>query len=631
MKYFFRLLKYSIHYKHRFTLGIAFALLTAVLNGISLTALIPLFDSLGADKRTRFQFELTLPEKVILFKEETFGEKSLDGLERIKKLIIVAKLKVNDQTKDMEPKEVVWSACLLVLPIYLMKMGTYLLSVFCLATAGYMAVRDIRQSLFDKVQRLPLTYFYKEKTGLIMSRIINDAEIVAAVISSNFRDAAINFFYVVTHLLILIYLNTELLVTACLVVPIVIFPVTLFTKKISKSTEKSQERIADLNGHIQEAISGVRVIRSFATEKSEEQKFLDINQKVFRRIFKGQFYLQMAPSLVELTSSVVVLGFFALGAKLIYSGKFTQGEFMAFLLTLLFLLRPLTQLSQMVGKITQANTAGRRIFEIIDMDSGAEGMPGTKTIGTLEKSIRFEGIYFTYPGTSAPVLKNINLDVKIGETYAFVGTSGSGKSTMMDLLPRFFDPTQGRILFDGVDIRDLDLKNLRSKIGIVTQDIFLFSGTVAENIAYGKDNASARDVIRAARLAHAHDFIKAMDKGYETKLGVRGLNLSGGQRQRMVIARALLRDPEILILDEATSALDAESERLVSNALDRLLRNRTTFIIAHRLSTIRKVKNIIVLQDGEIREMGDHDSLIAQNGIYKKLNDNQFAGAEITV
>ncbi|WCL49800.1 ABC transporter ATP-binding protein [Leptospira sp. GIMC2001] len=626
MNYFNRLLGYSLYYKNRFVLGVFFALITALLNGISLTALIPLFDSLGADKKARFQFELTLPEKVILFKESTFGEKSLDGLERLKKVLIVVKQEINRHTIDMEPKEVVWAACIFVLPLYLLKMGFYLLSVYCLATAGYRAVRDIRQELFDKVQRLPLTYFYKEKTGLIMSRVINDAEIVAAVISSNFRDATINFFYVVTHLMILVYLNTELLVYACLLVPVVIFPVTLFTKKISKSTEKSQERMADLNGHVQEVISGIRVIRTFVSEKYEQSKFQEINQKVYRRIFKGQYYLQMAPSLVELTSSMVVLGFFALGASFIYSGKFTQGEFMAFLLTLLFLLRPLTQLSQMVGKITQANTAGKRIFEIIDMETGSEEKSGELELPELSQSIKFENIFFTYPGTSTSVLKNLSLQIKIGETYAFVGTSGSGKSTLMDLLPRFYDPTRGRILFDNVDIRDLTLKNLRSKIGIVTQDIFLFSGSVLDNIAYGADNVTKKDVIRAARLAHAHDFIKKMDHGYETMLGVRGLNLSGGQRQRLVIARALLRDPEILILDEATSALDAESEKLVSEALDRLLKNRTTFIIAHRLSTIRKVKNIVVLQDGEIQEMGNHESLIAMNGIYKKLNDNQFAG-----
>lgn len=624
-------MKYSLHYYNRFVLGILFALMTAILNGISLTAMVPLFDSLGADSKTRFQLEFTLPEKIIMFQEETFGYESLDGLERIKRLIILAKKEINRRTINMEPKEVVWAACLLVLPLYFLKSIFYLLSVYCLATAGYMAVRDIRQTLFDKVQRLPLTYFYKEKTGLIMSRIINDAEIVAAVISSNFRDAAINFFYVITHMAILIYLSNELLLTAIFIIPIVVFPVTLFTKKISRSTEKFQERMADLNGHLQETISGIRVIRTFCTENQEEEKFKEINQKVFRRTFKGQFYLQMAPSLVELTSSVVVLGLFVLGAKFIYTGKFTQGEFMAFLLTLLFLLRPLTQLSQMVGKVTQANAAGKRIFELIDQEPSKEEQGGKKTLDELKDSIEFDGVWFTYPGTTQPVLKNIHLKCKVGETYALVGTSGSGKSTLMDLLPRFFDPTQGRILFDGIDIRELSLENLRSKIGIVTQDIFLFSGTVADNISYGTDGATLKDVIRASRLAHAHDFIKAMENGYDTKLGVRGLNLSGGQRQRLVIARALLRDPEILILDEATSALDSESERLVSEALDRLFKNRTTFIIAHRLSTIRRVKNIIVLQDGEIKEMGSHEELIEKKGIYRKLYDNQFTGADITI
>lgn len=609
-------------------LGLLFALLTAVLNGISLTALIPLFDSLGSDRNKRFHLDLTLPEKTILVQEVLMGPDSLDGLERIKRQIISIKLQINELTQDMEPREVVWAVCIAVFPLYLLKLGTYLLSVFCIATSGYKAVRDIRQELFQKVQRLPLTYFYKEKTGLIMSRVINDAEIVAAVISSNLRDAVINFFYVITHLLILIYLNSDLLILACITIPVVILPVTLFTRKISSSTARFQEKLADLNGHIQEFISGIKVIRTFRQEKRDTFKFQDINHKVYRRTFKGQFYLQMAPSLVELTSSIVVLGYFALGAKFIYSGTFTQGEFMAFLLTLLFLLRPLTQLSQMVGKITQANSAGKRIFEIIDRDSEIEEREGDLVLETIREGIKFDGVQFAYPGTNHQVLKGIDLDIKLGETYAFVGTSGSGKSTLMDLIPRFFDPTQGRILIDGEDIRNFSLKSLRSKIGIVTQEIFLFHGTIADNIAYGTGAASRKEVVRAARLANAHDFITKMDNGYDSMIGVRGLDLSGGQRQRLVIARALLRNAEIMILDEATSALDAESERLVSRALERLFKNRTTFIIAHRLSTIRRVKNIIVVEDGEIRERGDHDSLLQMGGLYKKFYESQFVESE---
>ncbi|WP_061223062.1 ABC transporter ATP-binding protein [Leptospira weilii] len=625
MKFFFRLLSYSVHYKYRFTLGIVFALLTAVLNAVSLTALIPLFDSLGNDKQTRFQLQMTLPEQRILLKQKVFGKESLDGLERTKLLLIDAKEWVNNRTKGLEPKEVVWSICIIVMPLYLLKLITYLLSVFCIATAGYKAVRDIRQELFEKNQLLPLTYFFKEKTGLMMSRIINDVEIVAAVISSNFRDATINFFYVVTHLMVLLYLNTELLLIACLTVPVIILPVTLFTRKITKSTARFQEKMADLNANIQEMISGIKVIRVFNSEKYEQEKFGKINQNVYRRNFKGQFYLQISPSLVELTSSIVVLGFFAAGASLIYSGRFTQGEFMAFLLTLLFLLRPLTQLSQMVGKITQSIASGKRIFEIIDLETEDHSKESKIVATPLAYNIEFKNLFFAYPGTGTAVLKDINLKVKKGETIALIGASGCGKSTLMDLIPRFFDPSSGSIEFDGVDIRDVSLGDLRKKIGIVTQDIFLFHGSVADNIAYGKPGATRKDVIRAARLAHAHDFIKKMDNGYDSILGVRGLNLSGGQRQRLVIARALLRDPEIMILDEATSALDVESERLVSDALRRLYANRTTFVIAHRLSTIKDISRIVVMDNGKIVEEGDHNSLYEQNGIYRKLSDNQFA------
>ena len=559
-----------------------------------------------------------------------FGRKSLDGLEKIKRLIIVLKFRVNKKIRNMDSTEIVWTICKLIVPLYVLKMICFLLSVYCIATSGYNAVRDLRQELFDKVQTLPLTYFYKEKTGLLMSRIINDAEIVAAVISSNLRDAIINFFYVITHLVVLLYLNTELLLIASVTVPIIIYPVTLFTKKISKSTSKFQERMADLNANVQEMISGIRVIRSFSMENYELEKFNDINTKLSHRNFKGQFYLQVAPGLVELTSSLVVLGFFAIGAKLIFNGSFTQGEFMAFLLTLLFLLRPLTQLSQMFGKITQANISGERIFEIIDKENAESHEEESKIhVTTLKDSIQFKNVHFQYPETNNDVLHGISLDVKIGDTIAFVGSSGSGKSTLMDLIPRFYNLSVGEITLDGVNIKEYNLHDLRRKIGIVTQNIFLFHGTVAENIAYGRPNSNLSEIIEAAKLANAHEFIMEMEFGYNSILGVRGLNLSGGQRQRLVIARALLRNPEILILDEATSALDAQTEKLVGDALDRLFKNRTTFIIAHRLSTIRRIPKIVVMDSGQIAEIGDHESLIAQNGLYAKLYESQFVPTQV--
>jgi ATP-binding cassette subfamily B protein/subfamily B ATP-binding cassette protein MsbA len=625
MKIFRRLLSYSLKYKYRFFAGVIFALCTAIVNASSITFLIPLFDALGSEKKTQIRLELTGPEYNILVKEKVFGRDSLDGLEKAKRLIIAIKFKINKQMEGLSSAEIVWAVCKVIVPLYIIKMLFYLASVFCIATSGYFAIRDLRQELFDKVQTLPLTYFYKEKTGLIMSRIINDAEIVSAVISSNLRDAIVNFFYVVTHLIFLLYLNTELLLIATFAVPVIIYPVTWFTKKISKSTSKFQERMADLNANVQEMLSGIRVIRTFNKEEFEFNKFHEINEKLTHRNFKGQFYLQMAPGLVELTSSIVVLGFFALGAKLIFDGRFTQGEFMAFLLTLLFLLRPLTQLSQMFGKVTQANIAGSRIFELIDKkNTEKHEKESSHVVSTLKDSIEFKNISFKYPDTETEVLSDINLKVNIGDTIAFVGLSGSGKSTLMDLIPRFYKPSSGAVYFDNHNIEDYSLFDLRKKIGIVTQEIFLFQGTIAENISYGRPNSNMKEIIRAARLANAHDFIMEMEHGYSSILGVRGFNLSGGQRQRLVIARALLRNPEILILDEATSALDAKTEKLVGDALDRLFKNRTTFIIAHRLSTVRRIEKIVVMDNGRIAEIGNHDSLLSHNGIYAKLYENQF-------
>ncbi len=622
---FLRLLSYSFRYKTRFFIGLFFALLTAILNAFSLTLFIPMFDALGSKQTQGFQLELTLPEKNILLKEQYFGTESLDGLEKAKKIIIDSKLALNKYFKNKQPQEIVWTICMAIVPLYILKIISYLISVFCISTTGFQAIRDIRQELYNKVQSLPLTYFYKEKTGIIMSRIINDAEIVSAVISSNLRDAIINIFYILTHLLILLYLNVNLLLIACISVPIIVYPVTLFTKKITKSTQKFQERLADLNATVHELLAGIRVIRSFQMEEYELEKFREINQKATHRNFKGEYYLQVAPNLIEFTSSLVVLGFFVFGAKFIYDGSFTQGEFMAFLLTLLFLLRPLTQISQMIGKITQASIAGNRIFELLDRENHeVHHITPVHKITRLRKNIIFEDVHFTYPESTTEVLKGINLEVKVGETVALVGSSGAGKSTLVDLIPRFYSPTKGRILFDGVDIEELSLYELRKKIGIVTQEIFLFHGSVMDNIAYGRPESSFKEIVRAARLAHAHDFIKAMENGYQTVLGIRGLNLSGGQRQRLVIARALLRDPEVLILDEATSALDNKSERLVSEALDRLFKNRTTFVIAHRLSTIRKIKRILVLDQGLIVEEGDHNSLMNQKGLYAKLYQTQF-------
>ncbi len=643
--------------------GIGVSFVVALLNGISLTAFYPLFDALG-DKRPVFEIQFTQSERAILEKAlVTSGEiqiiklpdgrtetrglprvpaapdkikkdealaylngtfKDRDyGLDRIELLrlrtIIRGKLRIN--AAGISPLEVVYTACLIVFPLYMLRLVLHLVSVRLIAGTGYRAVKDIRSDLYENAQRLPLTYYYKEKTGLLMSRIINDVEIVAAVISSNLRDAITNIFYILVNLVLLLYLNAPLFLVCAVTVPFMLTPVMLFSRKIRSSTQRTQQLLADLNAHVQESITGVRVIRSLGMEKHETNRFAAVNDRFYWRTFKEQFYVRMAPNLVELFSTLVTLAIIGFGAYFTDNTNFTGGEFFAFLFTLLFIIRPIIQLSSMYSKILQASAAGTRIFEIMDADQEMVDPPKPAPPELLREAIVFENVCFAYPGTEKDVLSDINLRVPAGATVAIVGESGSGKSTLVDVLARFFDPTQGRILLDGHDLREYRVKDHRARIGIVQQDIFLFHGTIHDNISYGRTEYTHDQVETAARLAHAHDFIRDFADGYHTMLGELGLTLSGGQRQRISMARALLRNPEILILDEATSALDTESEREVQRALETLFKNRTTFVIAHRLSTIEKADFIVVLSGGRIVDQGTHDDLMLREGLYQRLQD----------
>ncbi len=671
MNVFLRLVSYSLRYRARFTLGVVVSFFVAVFNGLSLTAFVPLFDALG-DKELTFMIQFSERERAIIRRALVEkGERiyvpggrtrigplfandldralrrtrfsSLDRTENFElDTIIRWKLKIN--AARYSPQEVVYAGCAVVLPLYLLKLLLLLISVRLIAGTGYLAVRDLRRDLYSSSQRLPLTYYYREKTGLLMSRVINDAEVVSAVISSNMRDAITNVFIIITHLGLLAYFNLELLIIAVLSVPLMLSPVTLFTRKIRHSTTRSQNLLANLNAHVQESISGMRVIRSLGAEAYALEQFRHQNERFSWKHFKLEFYLKGGPNLVELTSALVTIFIIALGAIYINNNEFSLmgivtggrlhtrptnfsvGEFMAFLMTLLFIIRPIIQLASMHARVISSNEAGKRIFEIIDHEPEARDPEHPLQARKATQALRFEHVSFVYPGTDREVLTEIDLEVPVGSTVALVGESGSGKSTLVDLLARFFSPTKGRILIDGQNIEQFRLADHRGRIGIVTQEIFLFYGTVHENIAYGRQ-IDRREVEKAARLAHAHDFILTMANGYDTVLGERGITVSGGQRQRIAIARALLLDPEILILDEATSALDTESERLVQHALERLFRNRTTFVIAHRLSTIENADLICVVSGGRIVDQGKHAELMARGGLYARLQEISRASA----
>ncbi|KAA1269135.1 ABC transporter ATP-binding protein/permease [Leptospira interrogans] len=605
------------------TLGIVLSFLVSILNGASLTSLIPIFDSLGTGEKTNFEISLTKKDKTLLQRLEE--KESFTSVESIELKLAQWKIQLNSSLKKMSHDELVLLFCFIVFPVYLLKLIFLAAAVYCINSAGYLAIRDLRSELYAKAQTLPINHFVQEKTGILMSRIINDVEVLGKLISSDLKDAITDFFYIVTHLLLLLYLSWKMFLAVFIVVPIVMGPVSAFADKIRRATRNQQERLSLLNGHLQEVISGIRVIRAFSMEKTEAKRFWEFNQDLSDKTFKGHFYHQVGPSLTELFSSIVAVIFLSFGAYLMEDGTFSRGMFMAFFLTLIFLMRPFKQMSMLSNSIQSAISAGDRVFELLDQETDIRNPANPKFLKKIEKGLSFNNVTYMYPGAKNPAIQEINLEIAKGETIALVGASGAGKSTLVDLVPRLIDPQEGKVLIDGIDLRDLDLSNLRKRIGIVSQQVFLFNGSIRENICYGNQNVTEEQLRTACEQAFAMEFILSFEEGLDTIVGERGVMLSGGQRQRIAIARALLLNPEILILDEATSALDTESERLVQEALESLYKNRTVIIIAHRLSTVQIANRIFTMEDGKIVESGTHTELLQLDGKYKKLYDIQFS------
>ncbi|EKN86975.1 ABC transporter transmembrane region [Leptospira interrogans str. 2003000735] len=605
------------------TLGIVLSFLVSILNGASLTSLIPIFDSLGTGEKTNFEISLTKKDKILLQRLEE--KEPFTSVESIELKLAQWKIQLNSSLKKMSHDELVLLFCFIVFPVYLLKLIFLAAAVYCINSAGYLAIRDLRSELYVKAQTLPINHFVQEKTGILMSRIINDVEVLGKLISSDLKDAITDFFYIVTHLLLLLYLSWKMFLAVFIVVPIVMGPVSAFADKIRRATRNQQERLSLLNGHLQEVISGIRVIRAFSMEKTEAKRFWEFNQDLSDKTFKGHFYHQVGPSLTELFSSIVAVIFLSFGAYLMEDGTFSRGMFMAFFLTLIFLMRPFKQMSMLSNSIQSAISAGDRVFELLDQETDIRNPANPKFLKKMEKGLSFNNVTYMYPGAKNPAIQEINLEIAKGETIALVGASGAGKSTLVDLVPRLIDPQEGKVLIDGIDLRDLDLSNLRKRIGIVSQQVFLFNGSIRENICYGNQNVTEEQLRTACEQAFAMEFILSFEEGLDTIVGERGVMLSGGQRQRIAIARALLLNPEILILDEATSALDTESERLVQEALESLYKNRTVIIIAHRLSTVQIANRIFTMEDGKIVESGTHTELLQLDGKYKKLYDIQFS------
>ena len=492
---------------------------------------------------------------------------------------------------------------------------------------GQRVIIDIRKAVFEKLQRLSLDFYDKNKTGTIMSYVTNDVGALQSAMVENVVEMVTESVILIASIVMMIYLDWRLFLVTFSTFPVVLLFIDQFGKRIRKSGSRIQEAAADITSVLQETVSSARVIKSFVREDYEINRFEKENIKNFRANMK---YAQLSATLtptIEFVAAVGVTIILWYGGNSVIDGQITAGSLVAFLTYAVNISNPIKRLSRVIGNIQKAMAAGQRVFGILDLPETVQNLPEAKTMPTVKGNVRFNNVSFCYnPGEQ--VLNNVSFDVKPGEMIAFVGPSGAGKSTVASLLPRFYDVTEGSITIDGQDIRQVTLNSLREQVGIVPQETVLFNGSVYDNILYGRLDATKEEVEAAAKAANAHNFIMELPQGYQTMLGDRGMNISGGQRQRISIARAILKNPQILILDEATSALDTESERVVQEALDRLMVGRTSFVIAHRLSTIKNADKIMVLEKGCLVEQGTHDELMALNGLYAHLYTIQYRSKE---
>ena len=484
--------------------------------------------------------------------------------------------------------------------------------------------KDIVTDIYNKIQTLDMEYFSSKKIGDMMTRVMTDPSNINSIILEIF-DMISEIIKVVFFLGIAFYIDFDLTLGVMVVTPILVITVRRYAKRLKRSGRQRQEALDGLNSKLQETLSGIRIIRAFATEEYEINNFKKKNNSLKKIAVRSARYNAKANSIMEALNYIIIaLLLMFSGYRVLRAKNFTPGDFVTIIGAISSMYTPAKRAMTRFNAISVNLSSITRVSEILEEIPNIVNRPDCIKFENFLNDINFENVDFKYKDNPEKILKDINLTVKKGETVAFVGNSGGGKSTLVNLIPRFFDVSNGSIKIDGTDIRNYDIKSLRKAIGIVPQETFLFAGTILSNIRYGRQNATTEEIVEAAMQANAHEFIESLPDGYDTEIGERGIKLSGGQKQRIAIARAILENPQILILDEATSALDNESEKLVQDALEKLMKGKTTFVIAHRLTTIENSNKIVVIQKGEIKEIGNHNELLSKNGIYKALYNKNF-------
>ncbi len=616
MKTYFRILNFVKPYWKHLLLSVVCTIFFAVLSGVSVYLTIPLLDTL-------FQESARM--------EKTVTPSSIDKTTSIlPDWIKEAAQSISDSFNQFvfsgDKIDALFRICLLVLFAFLAKNVFGYMQAYFLSYVEQGTMKDLRNAAYKHLHKLPMSYFKMERVGNLISRITNDVNVVQSSISAAFLNLIREPLTILVFLGIAVSISWRLTLMALIILPFSMFIIAWIGGKLRRHSSVIQAKMADITSILQETISGVKIVKAFGMEDYEDKKFMKETNNFFKMMLRIVRIRNASSPLTEFLSVIVgaVIIYYG-GVQVLKSETLKASEFLGFLFAIFQLMPPIKELSSVNNRIQESSAAGDRIFEIIDTKPNIVSAPDAIELKGFFNSIVFDDVSFHYEDAEGPVLHNLSFEVLKGEIIALVGPSGGGKSTLVDLIPRFYDPTAGRILIDGKDLKQIKVESLRRLMGIVTQETILFNESIKNNIAYGLGEFSLDKIIEAAKTANAHNFIIELPEGYDTVIGERGLKLSGGQRQRISIARALLKNPDIMIFDEATSALDSESEQLVQEAIERLMINRTTFVIAHRLSTIRNAARILVLDRGRIVQIGKHGELLAEsNGLYKKLYDMQF-------